>query len=83
MIILYDQYMIDDLLNCCSSLSTNSLRTICGIDVTFELTDGYLTVTVYKNPKLLHKNNPDKSPVLIGYDSSIHSKVHVKDQEKS
>ena len=64
-IILYTEDQIQDLKRfCCGSYS--SLKTILGVDKTFNLCDLWVTTTVYKNLSLVRRYRDQNNPIFCG-----------------
>ena len=64
-IILYTADQIDDLRLLCSRDCTPSLRTVLGVDRTFNLSSLFVTMMVYKNKKFVRKATQE-TPIFIG-----------------
>jgi len=64
-VILYTDEQINDLKRLCSSQARDDMRSVLGVDRTFNLSSLFLTLTVYKNKSVTRARTND-APLFIG-----------------
>ena len=64
-IMCYTEEQIADLKRFCTSKTPSFLRTVLGVDRTFNLGPCFVTVCVYRNMSVVRKSTAD-SPIFIG-----------------
>ena len=64
-IVLYTEQQISDIKRFCSTSSHPKIRSVLGIDRTFNLSPYYVTVTVFRNSAVVRRGTQE-SPIMLG-----------------